>query len=84
MIKALIYQSKFALTLEENAQLSIVNNFKEEIADAKTPEKNILGKTYWLNYTSVITSKIAGASIGEPKHRKMRSKSISMTFARGI
>ncbi len=42
VIKALIYQSKFALTLEENAQLSIVNNFKEAIADAKAPEKNIL------------------------------------------
>ncbi|GAB4107738.1 hypothetical protein GCM10028791_01850 [Echinicola sediminis] len=41
-IKALIYQSKFALTLEEEAQLKVVSRFQKEIANAKTIEKNIL------------------------------------------
>lgn len=41
-VKALIYQSKFAITLEENAQLKIINNFKKEIQAIGFPEKNIL------------------------------------------
>ncbi|WP_200978810.1 MG2 domain-containing protein [Echinicola sp. 20G] len=41
-IKALIYKSKFALTLEEEAQLAIIQQFQIEIKSAKTPEKNIL------------------------------------------
>ncbi|MBP9600701.1 MAG: carboxypeptidase-like regulatory domain-containing protein, partial [Lutibacter sp.] len=42
IIKSLIYKSKFALTLEENAQLSIINNFKKEISENSFPTKNIL------------------------------------------
>jgi TonB-dependent SusC/RagA subfamily outer membrane receptor len=41
-IKALIYQAKFANTLEENAQLAIINRFKNELKQLKSPEKNIL------------------------------------------
>src|SRR5690606_24231099 len=50
-IKSLLYASKYALILEEDAQLSIINNFKEEIANSKSPEKNIieslLANLYW-------------------------------------
>src|SRR5690606_28435625 len=50
-IKSLLYVSKYALILEEDAQLSIINNFKEEIANSKSPEKNIieslLANLYW-------------------------------------
>ena len=42
VIKALLYKSKFALTLAENAQLNIVNDFKTELEKAETPTKNIL------------------------------------------
>jgi len=51
LVKALLYQSKFALTLEENAQLSIVHNFEKEITKADFPTKNILenvlANLYW-------------------------------------
>lgn len=50
-IKALIYASKYALILEEDAQLGIINNFKSEIEKSTFPEKNIieslLAKLYW-------------------------------------
>ncbi|WP_233265898.1 alpha-2-macroglobulin family protein [Formosa sp. L2A11] len=50
-IKAMLYKSKFALVLEEDAQLSIINNFKAEIAKSKAPTKNILesmlANMYW-------------------------------------
>ncbi|MTI22922.1 alpha-2-macroglobulin [Fulvivirga sp. RKSG066] len=42
LIKALIYQSKFALTLEENAELKVVNRFKEEIRQSSNPSRGIL------------------------------------------
>ena len=49
--KALIYKSKFALTLEEDAQLNVINLFRSEISTTKTPTKNILesvlGNIYW-------------------------------------
>ncbi|MBD8489384.1 carboxypeptidase-like regulatory domain-containing protein [Echinicola sp. CAU 1574] len=41
-IKALIYKSKFARTLEEEAQMSIIQQFQQEIKTAQAPEKNIL------------------------------------------
>jgi TonB-dependent SusC/RagA subfamily outer membrane receptor len=51
LIKSLIYKSKFALTLEEDAQLSIINNLKNEITSNKFPVKNILesilADVYW-------------------------------------
>ncbi len=50
-IKAIIYKSKFALTLEEEAQLSIINSLKQEISEAEFPTKNILqsvlANLYW-------------------------------------
>ena len=51
IVKALLYSSKYAMTLEEDAQLNIVNNFKEEIDKAQFPTKNVLesylANLYW-------------------------------------
>ncbi len=51
IIKCVLYKSKYALTLEEDAQLKIVNSIKKEIASANSPEKNmlesILANLYW-------------------------------------
>ena len=50
-IKVLLFKSKFALLLEEDAQLSIVNDFKAEIAKTEAPTKNVLenmlATLYW-------------------------------------
>ena len=50
-IKALIYKSKYALILEEDAQLKVINDFKSEILLAEEPTKNILenylANMYW-------------------------------------
>jgi hypothetical protein len=49
--KALLYQSKFALTLEENAELIVIQKFKSEIEESNGPLKNVLesmlGQIYW-------------------------------------
>ena len=51
IVKALMFKSKYALTLEEDAQLNIVNDFKEEISKSEFPTKNILesvlANLYW-------------------------------------
>ncbi|OSY88506.1 alpha-2-macroglobulin [Tenacibaculum holothuriorum] len=51
LIKCLLYKSKFALILEENAQLQIINQFKEHISTSEFPTKNvlenILANLYW-------------------------------------
>lgn len=51
LIKSLFYKSKFSLTLEEDAQLKIINSFKEQISKSDFPTKNvlenILGNLYW-------------------------------------
>ncbi|TPN81337.1 alpha-2-macroglobulin [Aquimarina algicola] len=51
IIKTLLYKAKYALTLEENAQLSIITDFKNEIKESKFPKKNILesilANLYW-------------------------------------
>lgn len=51
LIKALFYKSKFSLVLEEDAQLKIVNQFKEHITTADYPTKNVLenvlANLYW-------------------------------------
>lgn len=51
IVKALLYSSKYAMTLEEDAQLNVVNNFRSEIAKAEYPTKNILesylANLYW-------------------------------------
>ncbi|WP_179345411.1 alpha-2-macroglobulin family protein [Winogradskyella ursingii] len=50
-IKALLYKSKYMLTLEEDAQINIVDLFKSEIASADTITKhlleNMLANLYW-------------------------------------
>jgi len=51
IVKALLYSSKYALTLEEDAQLNIINDFKSEIEKAEIPTKNVLesylANLYW-------------------------------------
>ena len=51
IIKALLYKSKYALVLEEDAQLKIINDFKAEIKTSETPTKNVLenmlATLYW-------------------------------------
>ncbi|MGY8914405.1 MAG: alpha-2-macroglobulin, partial [Flavobacteriales bacterium] len=53
-IKALLYSSKYMMVLEEDSQLTIVNEFKSEITKATTPTKNILesylANLYWQYY----------------------------------
>ncbi|RXJ49521.1 alpha-2-macroglobulin family protein [Gelidibacter gilvus] len=50
-IKSLLYKSKYALILEEDAQLKIINDFKSQIATSEIPTKNILenmlANLYW-------------------------------------
>lgn len=51
IVKSLIYTSKYALSLEEDAQLKIVGDFKQEIDQSQFPTKNILegylANIYW-------------------------------------
>ncbi|KJD31511.1 alpha-2-macroglobulin [Tamlana nanhaiensis] len=51
LIKTMLFKSKFALILEEDAQLKIINDFKTEIAESKFPTKNVLksllANLYW-------------------------------------
>ena len=51
IVKTLMYKSKYALTLEEDAQLNIIKDFKEEITNSEFPTKNILesvlANLYW-------------------------------------
>ena len=42
LIKTMLFKSKFALVLEEDAQLNIINNFKTEIEKSAFPTKNIM------------------------------------------
>ncbi len=51
MVKVLLFESKYALTLEEDAQLKIITDIKVEIAKSEFPTKNILenilANLYW-------------------------------------
>lgn len=51
LVKALLYSSKYAMTLEEDAQLAIINDFKDAIAKSEAPTKNVLesylGGLFW-------------------------------------
>ncbi|MET2983896.1 alpha-2-macroglobulin family protein [Aureibaculum conchae] len=51
LIKTLLYKSKFALTLEEDAQLEIIKRLKKEKASLPFPAKNVLesiiADIYW-------------------------------------
>lgn len=54
--KALIFQSKYTLVLQENADLTVVNRMKTEIAEANSPQKQILqsalAELYWQYFQS--------------------------------
>jgi TonB-dependent SusC/RagA subfamily outer membrane receptor len=49
--KTLIYKSKFAFTLSESAELFVIDQFKTEIQQSKSPQRNILesmlANLYW-------------------------------------
>ncbi len=51
IVKSLLYSSKYALILEEDAQLTIITDFTSEIEKAELPTKNILesylATMYW-------------------------------------
>ncbi|TCI85355.1 alpha-2-macroglobulin [Tenacibaculum sp. M341] len=51
LIKTLLFKSKFALIIEEDAQLKVINEFKKHIQTNNTPTKNvlenILANLYW-------------------------------------
>ncbi|MFK8058827.1 MAG: MG2 domain-containing protein, partial [Polaribacter sp.] len=55
IIKSLFYKSKFSLTLEEDAQLNVIHNFKKQIAKSEFPTKNVLqnvlANLYWQYFT---------------------------------
>ncbi|WP_372753424.1 alpha-2-macroglobulin [Mariniflexile sp.] len=50
-IKTMLFKSKYALVLEEDAQLNIINDFKNQITHSNIPTKNILenilANLYW-------------------------------------
>ncbi|MFZ3274196.1 MAG: MG2 domain-containing protein, partial [Lutibacter sp.] len=54
LLKTLLLKSKYALVLEEDAQLNIINSFKKEISAAEFPTKNmlesVLANLYWQYY----------------------------------
>ena len=51
LIKTMLFKSKYALVLEEDAQFRIISDFKTKIASSKFPMKNILenilANLYW-------------------------------------
>jgi len=51
IVKSLLFSSKYIVVLEEDAPLTIINNFKNEIKNAQSPAKNILesylATIYW-------------------------------------
>ncbi|WP_282147625.1 alpha-2-macroglobulin family protein [Algibacter lectus] len=53
-IKTMLFKSKFAIVLQEDAQLDIINDFKSNIATSEFPTKNILenvlANLYWQYY----------------------------------
>ncbi len=70
LIKTLLFTSKFALILEEDAKLSVVNDFKTMIAQTQSPNKNVLenmlAKLYW-DYFSTNRYKFYNRSKTEDK-----------------
>ncbi|MDF1518406.1 MAG: MG2 domain-containing protein, partial [Lutibacter sp.] len=54
LLKTLIFKSKYALVLEKDAQLNIINSFKKEISITEFPTKNllesVLANLYWQYY----------------------------------
>lgn len=56
IIKAFLYKAKYQLVLEEDAELTIINDLKAEIRTQSFPTKNILesilGNFYWQYFSS--------------------------------
>jgi len=56
IIKAFLHKAKYQLVLEEDAQLTIINDLKTEISVQSFPTKNILesilGKFYWQYFSN--------------------------------
>ncbi|WP_170110083.1 alpha-2-macroglobulin family protein [Kordia periserrulae] len=56
IVKAFLHKSNYQLTLEEDAELTIINSLKAEIASQSFPTKNILqsilGQLYWQYFKS--------------------------------
>ncbi|MFK7748863.1 MAG: alpha-2-macroglobulin [Kordia sp.] len=56
IIKAFLHKANYQTTLEENAELTIINELKAEIATQSFPSKNILesilGQLYWQYFKS--------------------------------
>ncbi len=54
-VKTLLYRSKYALILEEDAQFNVINDFKSIISKSESPTKNvlqnILATLYWQYFT---------------------------------
>lgn len=54
LLKTLLFKSKYAIILEEDAQLNIINSFKTEISKSEFPTKNmlesVLANLYWQYY----------------------------------
>lgn len=54
LLKTLLFKSKYALILEEDAQLNVINSFKKEISTTDFPTKNmlesVLANLYWQYY----------------------------------
>ncbi|MFO7674028.1 MAG: hypothetical protein R6V74_10015, partial [Lutibacter sp.] len=54
LLKTLLFKSKYALILEEDAQMNIINSFKKEISKSDFPTKNmlesVLANLYWQYY----------------------------------
>ncbi len=54
IIKALLYSSKYAMTLEDDSQLKIIGDFRAEIENTEFPTKNILesylANLYWQHF----------------------------------
>ncbi|MCH3881853.1 MULTISPECIES: alpha-2-macroglobulin family protein [Tenacibaculum] len=55
IVKTLFYKSKFALILEEDAQLKVINQFKSQIEKSSFPTKNVLqnvlANLHWQYFT---------------------------------
>ena len=70
IVRSLLYRSKYALTLEEDAMLNIVEEFKGEIDRGRFPTKNILqsylANLYW-QYFQINRYKIYNRSHTENK-----------------
>ena len=54
-VKTLLFRSKYALILEEEAQFKIINEFEDAISKSKSPTKNVLqnmlATLYWQYFT---------------------------------